>query len=100
MKSERVIESDANFRGDQMWYCGRLHINRPSQSPILKIRKWSEINKMGEKKLSEESFRTDRIELVMGGKTACRILVNYHSNVIIKSPYQGNNENPCNDKVI
>lgn len=67
MKSVRASERSMIRRGCQMRYCGYEQMYRPSQSAMLKSRKWKDTNRTGEKKLMVESLCTERIVLVIGG---------------------------------
>ena len=68
MKSVRASERDSSFFADQTRSLGMPQRYRPNQSPTPKTRKWSELKKSG----CTAGF-VGTIEIVMVGKTDCRV---------------------------
>jgi len=69
IKRDRNNEYHSNFHGDQTRSVGKEQRYRPNQSPILKRRKWNDINITGEVMIPQEGGLTERIVLVIGGNT-------------------------------
>lgn len=70
MNRVRRIVRVARRRDDQMCKRGNEQRYRPNQSPRLNIMKWREMNSIGESSMEDDWVLTERIELVIGGKTA------------------------------
>jgi hypothetical protein len=66
---DRDNEYHSNFHGDQTRSVGKEQRYRPNQSPVLKRRKWNDINITGEVMIPQEGGLTERIVLVIGGNT-------------------------------